>query len=152
MVRETRRSTRAEYEERRRFEEEKEKRDQERRLKQKLAKKQKQHQETDREKHETFSEVQDTPVSSSAHEASSSVLGSASSDAGAGAGPSDSGNSNGTYVDLGSDIIFEAKCHYLGWQARYDEWVVFPSDRVAVHHLHTSVTNREKLLREKKNK
>ena len=54
-----------------------------------------------------------------------------------------------SYVDLGSDIICEAKCHYLGWQARYDEWVVFPSDRVAVHYLHT-VTKREKLLREKK--
>lgn len=53
-------------------------------------------------------------------------------------------------LDVSSEVVFEAKCHYMGWQSRYDEWVIFPSERVAVHHLHTAVTSREKQHLERK--
>lgn len=152
VVRETRRSTRAEYLERQRLHIEKEKREKERRLKQKIAKQRRQQPQEDGGvvavdvlANET-SDDQTQERSESSHAVSSST-----NAVETGVLPDDAG-ANSAYVDLGSDIIFEAKCHYLGWQARYDEWVVFPSKRVAVHHLHTAVTKREKLLREKKSK
>ena len=155
VVRETRRSTRAEYQERQRLLQEKEKRDQERRTKQKLAKqklaKKKVQQEVAGTDLGKSSEVQ-TKEENSLEQDSAGSSGASSPSGAAGVGPAPSVDpiGNSAYVDLGSEIIFEAKCHYLGWQARYDEWVVFPSKRVAVHHLHTAGTNREKLLQEKK--
>ena len=36
-----------------------------------------------------------------------------------------------------------------GWQPKFDEWVELNSWRVAAHHMHTAVTNRERKSKEK---